>query len=102
GEGIDFGDAPARYGTLLPEGARHHFKPGDPYLGAMPPDSEFDGIPNAHAMGDDAKRNISTLDPSFGEGGRVASTFEQAFYAFDLAIQEDGKLVVAGYVQLSA
>lgn len=51
--GLDFGDAPARYPTLLVNnGARHSLAPGV-YLGSGV-DAESDGLPNASAGGDDA------------------------------------------------
>jgi hypothetical protein len=49
-QGLDFGDAPATYPTLLPDGARHVI--GGPSLGNAP-DAEFDGHPSADALGDD-------------------------------------------------
>ena len=40
-----------------------------------------------------------SLDPTFGSGGEVVTTFNQQLtaYANDLAIQPDGKIVVVGY-----
>lgn len=52
---FDFGDAPAPYPTLLAnDGARHiiPFTGAMLYLGALPPDSETNGQPQAHALGD--------------------------------------------------
>jgi uncharacterized delta-60 repeat protein len=39
-----------------------------------------------------------TLDPSFGQGGRLTTVVDadRAAYATDVAIQADGKIVVAG------
>jgi uncharacterized delta-60 repeat protein len=37
-----------------------------------------------------------SLDSSFGEGGIVTTTFPQGSYAFDVALQSDGKIVAAG------
>ena len=53
--GTDFGDLPAPYKTLLADdGPRHSIVPGAPYLGAVAPDAEPDGQPNAAATGDDS------------------------------------------------
>jgi uncharacterized delta-60 repeat protein len=38
-----------------------------------------------------------TLDPSFGTGGRVTTTFGQNDVAFSVAVQPDGKIVTAGF-----
>ena len=53
--GLDYGDAPASYSTLLADnGARHQIK-GDLYLGASQmPDADGDGQPGPLALGDDA------------------------------------------------
>jgi hypothetical protein len=48
---FDFGDAPATYGTLLPDGARHGIIPGF-HLGARI-DGEPNGRPSPDATGDD-------------------------------------------------
>ncbi|HZS16901.1 MAG TPA: delta-60 repeat domain-containing protein [Candidatus Udaeobacter sp.] len=37
-----------------------------------------------------------SLDSSFGQGGIVTTTFPQGSYAFDVALQPDGKIVAAG------
>ena len=37
-----------------------------------------------------------SLDTSFGNGGIVTTTFPQGSYAFDVALQPDGKIVAAG------
>jgi uncharacterized delta-60 repeat protein len=37
-----------------------------------------------------------SLDTTFGNGGKVATPFHQAAYAYDLALQADGKIVVVG------
>ena len=50
--GLDFGDAPASYATVLPNGPRHGIVTGF-RLGALV-DAEADGQPNATATGDDA------------------------------------------------
>lgn len=51
----DFGDLPAPYKTLLADnGPRHSIVSGAPYLGAVAPDAETDGQPNATATGDDS------------------------------------------------
>lgn len=39
-----------------------------------------------------------SLDTSFGEGGIVTTTFPQGSYAFDVALQPDGKIITAGTV----
>jgi uncharacterized delta-60 repeat protein len=38
-----------------------------------------------------------TLDPSFGTGGKVTTTFGQNDVAFSVAVQPDGKIVTAGF-----
>src|SRR5439155_387415 len=47
----DFGDAPAPYPTLLPNGAYHSFKPGFTLGGRW--DNEPNGQPHPQALGDD-------------------------------------------------
>jgi uncharacterized delta-60 repeat protein len=39
-----------------------------------------------------------SLDSSFGNGGIVTTTFPQGSYAFDVALQPDGKIIAAGTV----
>ncbi len=39
-----------------------------------------------------------SLDTSFGDGGIVTTNFPQGSYAFDVALQADGKIVAAGTV----
>src|SRR5262249_13282425 len=39
-----------------------------------------------------------SLDTSFGDGGIVTTTFPEGSYAFDVALQSDGKIVAAGTV----
>ena len=39
-----------------------------------------------------------SLDTSFGDGGIVTTTFPQGSYAFDVALQADGKIIAAGTV----
>ena len=39
-----------------------------------------------------------SLDRSFGSGGIVTTTFPQGSYAFDVALQTDGKIIAAGTV----
>jgi uncharacterized delta-60 repeat protein len=39
-----------------------------------------------------------SLDTSFGNGGIVTTTFPEGSYAFDVALQADGKIVAAGTV----
>ena len=39
-----------------------------------------------------------SLDRSFGNGGIVTTTFPQGSYAFDVALQSDGKIIAAGTV----
>lgn len=37
------------------------------------------------------------LDPSFGTGGKVITDFQQHDYAYAIALQPDGKIILAGY-----
>jgi uncharacterized delta-60 repeat protein len=39
-----------------------------------------------------------SLDTSFGDGGIVTTTFPEGSYAFDVALQTDGKIIAAGTV----
>jgi uncharacterized delta-60 repeat protein len=39
-----------------------------------------------------------SLDTSFGDGGVVTTTFPEGSYAFDVALQDDGKIIAAGTV----
>jgi len=39
-----------------------------------------------------------SLDRSFGNGGIVTTTFPEGSYAFDVALQSDGKIIAAGTV----
>jgi uncharacterized delta-60 repeat protein len=39
-----------------------------------------------------------SLDASFGNGGIVTTTFPEGSYAFDVALQPDGKIIAAGTV----
>src|SRR5262249_59327119 len=39
-----------------------------------------------------------SLDTSFGNGGIVTTNFPQGSYAFDVALQPDGKVIAAGTV----
>ena len=39
-----------------------------------------------------------SLDTSFGAGGIVTTTFPEGSYAFDVALQSDGKIIAAGTV----
>jgi len=39
-----------------------------------------------------------SLDTSFGNGGIVTTTFPEGSYAFDVALQPDGKIVAAGTI----
>ena len=39
-----------------------------------------------------------SLDSSFGNGGIVTTTFPEGSYAFDVALQPDGKIIAAGTV----
>lgn len=39
-----------------------------------------------------------SLDTSFGDGGIVTTNFPQGSYAFDVALQADGRIIVAGTV----
>ena len=49
----DFGDAPASYGTLLADDGARHVISGGLFLGSLI-DLEFQGLPDAGALGDDA------------------------------------------------
>lgn len=99
-EGFDFGDAPDSYKTTLASaGPRHDTASGGPYLGAVRPDTEPDGRPNLHAEGDDGHRQEAKLDRLFGEGGGVDEPFGMGASIFDLALQDDGKILAAGYVK---
>jgi poly(3-hydroxybutyrate) depolymerase len=62
----DFGDAPATYQTLLPNGARHTIVLSGPRLGTLI-DPEADGQPGTAAQGDDG----TTLDDEDGVVGPV-------------------------------
>jgi len=42
-----------------------------------------------------------TLDPTFGTGGKVTTSFGGPTQAFAAAVQADGKIVVAGYAHLT-
>ena len=73
--GLDFGDAPASYGTLLANnGARHTL--GGPFLGTLI-DAEADGQPSVNADGDD----MGGIDDEDGVvlSGMVAGTVGTAF-----------------------
>lgn len=37
------------------------------------------------------------LDPAFGTGGKVITDFQQHDYAYAIALQPDGKIILAGY-----
>ena len=59
--GVDLGDAPDTYGTLLPTGPRHGVAVGTSlFLGACV-DTEADGQPTAGADGDDLGAGIGTV-----------------------------------------
>jgi uncharacterized repeat protein (TIGR01451 family) len=52
--GVDFGDAPATFATLLADdGARHTVNPAPPLFLGVCVDTEGDGVPTATANGDD-------------------------------------------------
>ena len=57
---LDFGDAPASYGTTLPDGARHGIVEGLS-IGTAP-DRDVDGIPSIDATGDDLNMAINDED----------------------------------------
>ena len=57
---LDFGDAPASYGTTLPDGARHGIVEGLS-IGTAP-DRDVDGIPSIDATGDDVNMAINDED----------------------------------------
>jgi hypothetical protein len=53
------------------------------------------------ANADDVRTEAAgDLDPSFGNGGKVVTDFSVPAAANAMAIQSDGKLIVAGVVQL--
>src|SRR5690242_6091990 len=56
---------------------------------------------SAHAQEVEAQAAAGDLDTSFGNGGKVTTSFpgSQAAFGFDMAIQPDGKIVVVGEVQ---
>jgi hypothetical protein len=68
-EGLDLGDGPASYGTLVADGGASHFAIG-PYFGAAR-DVETDGQPTAAADGDDLN---SASDDEDGLTGGLAFT----------------------------
>jgi len=43
-----------------------------------------------------------TLDPSFGTDGQFTFQFGGDYYAYDVAVQNDGKIVVVGRVAFSS
>lgn len=104
--GLDFGDAPDSYRTSFGSGpnggARHQTGAGGPFLGVLPPDPEEDGFPNPHAEGDDGERREDRLDRTFGGDGVVEGAFGNGVAVFDAAIQQDGKIVSVGFVQVGS
>ena len=53
-QALDFGDAmDGPYSTMQASDGARHIIPSDYWLGAIPPDQELDGQPDAQAMGDD-------------------------------------------------
>ncbi|MCU0858209.1 MAG: GEVED domain-containing protein [Pontiellaceae bacterium] len=53
-ETLDFGDAPAPYPVLYINNGARHLIPSAYWLGAVPPDHEPEGQPDAQALGDDS------------------------------------------------
>ncbi|MCI5144806.1 MAG: hypothetical protein D3923_04595, partial [Candidatus Electrothrix sp. AR3] len=71
---FDYGDLPSTYPTLRDDNGARHINTGvnDLYLGAIPPDTELDGVPDAAAQGDGADEDGIVADPSTwteGAGG---------------------------------
>ncbi len=72
------------------------------YAGARQPDDRIvaAGVSNAQGTYDFALARYSadrSLDPSFGKGGMVTTDFGESYdWAYGLALQPDGKIVVAG------
>lgn len=91
-QGLDFGDAPASYGTLLIDNGPSHVPLGTLYIGGAQPDREPDGNPSAQATGDDTtgiddeggffippltsiSTNYSIEVPVFNQTGETATLF---------------------------
>jgi|GEM_PF-498183 len=72
---LDFGDAPASYGTLLADnGPRHLLVPTGVYLGVVPGDPEADGQPGVQASDDD-RTDVADEDALLSYGSVVAGQF---------------------------
>ncbi|MCI5160497.1 MAG: hypothetical protein D3917_00430, partial [Candidatus Electrothrix sp. AX5] len=63
---FDYGDLPSTYPTLRDDNGARHIDTGvnDLYLGATPPDTEADGIPDAAAQGDGADEDGIVATPA--------------------------------------
>ena len=59
---IDFGDAPATYGTLLADNGARHTLDGETYLGLTAPDGDYDGYTGA-----DSDDTVIVDDTSFDD-----------------------------------
>ncbi|CAK8715848.1 hypothetical protein GMJAKD_05000 [Candidatus Electrothrix aarhusensis] len=71
---FDYGDLPSTYPTLRDDNGARHIDTGvnNLYLGATPPDTEADGIPDAAAQGDGADEDGIVATPATwteGPGG---------------------------------
>jgi uncharacterized delta-60 repeat protein len=77
------------------------------YATAVQPDGRIlaAGVSNAHGTYDFALARYTsthTLDPTFGDGGFVLTDFGKSYdWAYSLALQPDGKIVVAGVSNVS-
>ena len=77
------------------------------YATAIQPDGRIlaAGVSNAHGTYDFAVARYTsthTLDPTFGDGGVVLTDFGKSYdWAYALALQPDGKIVVAGVSNVS-
>ncbi|MCI5165149.1 MAG: hypothetical protein D3903_03440, partial [Candidatus Electrothrix sp. GM3_4] len=68
---FDYGDLPSSYPTLKDDNGARHVVPVTPnlYLGATPPDTELDAVPDAAAQGDGADEDgISATPATWTEG----------------------------------
>jgi len=101
---FDYGDAPAPYPTLAADnGAFHFVVPGAPILGSLI-DTEDDGQPDPHALGDDQSGDDDDDGVVFPDGGLIAgmtNTIEvtasgDAFLGFWIDFNGDGDWGDAG------
>jgi len=70
---IDFGDAPASYGTSLANNGPRHLIDGTTYLGLNPPDGDYDGYSGA-SSDDTSLANSASFDDE--EGVNFVTPFE--------------------------